>query len=49
MLRKILCILGFHTWTYNLQDAIGEFGCLPMDNKIPKTASCKYCKTKYAT
>ena len=40
---KLLCRLGWHKWSYILQDAIDEFGYLPMDGRMPKTATCDKC------
>lgn len=40
---KLLCRLGWHKWRYKLQDAIGEFGALPLDSRMPKTAKCDRC------
>jgi hypothetical protein len=47
MIRKLLCILGWHTWTYSLTETIEEFGYLPLDNRVPSTAKCKHCGVRY--
>jgi len=46
ILSKILCKLGWHNFTYSIQDCIDEFGFIPIDNRMPKTAKCK-CGAKY--
>ena len=47
MLKKILCLLGYHRFTFTLQDCLDEFGFVPTDSRGPKTARCERCKIKY--
>ena len=43
---KFLCKIGWHKWSFTLLDAIDEFGYLPSDNRMPKTAKCSRCGKK---
>lgn len=40
---KWLCYIGWHAWTAPLDAYVEEFGCIPMDNRVPKSSVCKYC------
>lgn len=44
---KLLCKVGWHKWSYKLKDAIDEFGALPLDSRMPKTAKCDRCGINY--
>ena len=46
-MKKLLCFLGWHEWRYFLQDAIKEFGGLPTDGRVPKSAKCSRCGVNY--
>ena len=41
MIRKMLCFIGWHEWTWKLSDV----ECI--DDKIPDFAICKHCGERY--
>jgi hypothetical protein len=43
MLRKILCFIGWHTWTWRL----GVDEILRLDDPIPIKAVCCHCGESY--
>lgn len=47
IIGKILCLLGLHNFTAPLRDYIEEFGGIPMNGKIAKTAKCSRCNKPY--
>ena len=46
MFRKILCFIGWHSWTASYQDYIDEFGCVPL-NFVCSKAVCNFCGKTY--
>jgi len=46
-MRKILCALGWHSWTASLIDYIEEFGCVPLGGKVASNSKCERCGAKY--
>ena len=44
---KIFCWIGYHMWTYKLEDCINEFGYVPLDNRLPSTSKCSRCGENY--
>ena len=47
-LSKLQCLIGWHQFTCKMQDCIDEFGCVPRDGRMPKTAKCNRCGKNYA-
>jgi hypothetical protein len=47
MIGKIFCSLGYHIWTYKLEDCINEFGYVPLDSRLPSTSKCSRCNKNY--
>jgi len=45
-LRNLLCWIGFHTWTWNLERKNGAIYFDP-EQKIPDYAKCKWCDKKF--
>ena len=43
MFRKLLCFIGYHVWTWKLN----EDGYLSLSGPPPNHATCKHCKVKY--
>ena len=43
MLKKILCLFGWHEWTASMQDYIDEFGYVPLDNRMASNSKCSRC------
>ena len=46
LIGKIKCIVGWHTFTFTIKDCMKDFGYIPLDDRMPKTAKYKYCSTK---
>lgn len=44
---KLLCKIGWHAWSFSIQDCIDEFGGIPNDSRLPKTAKCDRCGINY--
>lgn len=40
---RLLCLIGWHQFTYKIQDCINEFGYVPSDGRMPKVAKCSRC------
>jgi len=47
IIGKILCLLGWHGFTAPLKDYVEEFGSIPTDGRIAKTAKCSRCNKPY--
>ena len=45
---RLLCLIGWHQFTCKMQDCIDEFGYVPSDGRMPKTAKCSRCGKNYA-
>ena len=43
MLRRLLCFLGLHTWSYSLRD----YGTVHLSGYWPPSTKCKHCSKKY--
>ena len=43
----LLCKIGWHQFTCNMQDCIDEFGCVPSDGRMPKVSKCSRCGKNY--
>ncbi len=39
LIGKIQCKLGWHNWTCKIKDYLDEFGCVPLDNRVPMNAT----------
>ena len=44
---NLLCKIGWHKWSCSIQDCIDEFGYIPNDGRLPKTAKCDRCGVNY--
>lgn len=44
---KLLCKIGFHKFECKIKDVIDEFGYIPSDGRMPKSAKCKRCHIGY--
>lgn len=47
IIDKLKCLIGYHSWTYTIQDCIDEFGFIPLDQRMPSTAKCCKCNVKF--
>ena len=48
MIRKILCFIGWHSYTASHKDYIEQFGYIPLDGRIiADNAVCKFCGKPY--
>ena len=47
MLRKLMCLIGWHEWEASLDDYLKEFGFLGLDDRIASCSKCIHCGAKY--
>lgn len=46
-LRKLLCKIGLHTWTWSLKEAMRRDPNYSIECEPPDFARCKYCRAHY--
>lgn len=46
-ISRLLCLVGWHQFTCKMQDCIDEFGYVPSDGRMPKSAKCSRCGKNY--
>lgn len=43
MISKIICLIGWHNWTWSLREAMQRNPKYKIDGKIPSFAKCNRC------
>lgn len=53
MIRKLLCLIGYHTWVYKYSQfedskiGTAQWAYYMNSNKLPDFARCKHCNIRY--
>lgn len=47
MIRRLFCLIGWHTWKASFEDYIEQFGHIPIDGRIADSSVCEFCGKAY--